>query len=85
MIAGRALIVDHWAWKRTVVEFNDLPDEVKLPLMAAVGGGIVAVVNHFSDSFKRKSRRADISVDKIEAKHQLDVGQAEPGFSVPRS
>ena len=59
------------------MEFNDLPDEVKLPLIAAVGGSIVAILKHFSDSFKRKSRRADISVDKIEAEHQLDVGQAE--------
>ena len=59
------------------MEFNDLPDEIRLPLMAALGGSIVAAFNHFSDSFKRKSRRADISVDKIEAEHQLDVGQAE--------
>ena len=46
-------------------------------MIAAVGGSIVAAVNHFSDSFMRKSRRTDISVDKIEAEHQLDVGQAE--------
>ena len=59
------------------MNFNDLPDEVKLPIMAAVGGSIVAAFNHFSDVFKRKSRRADIHVDKIEAEHQLDVGQAE--------
>ena len=45
--------------------------------MAAFGGGIVAALNHFSDIFKRKSRQADIQVNKIEAEHQLDVGQAE--------
>ena len=44
--------------------------------MAAVGGSVVAAFNHFSAAFKRKSRRADIHVDKIEAEHQLDVGQA---------
>ena len=59
------------------MDFNELPDEVKLPIMAAVGGSVVAAFNHFSDVFKRKSRRADIHVDKIEAEHQLDVGQAE--------
>ena len=63
--------------EKTIVEFKDLPDEVKLPMIAAVGGSIVAAVNHFSDSFMRKSRRTDISVDKIEAEHQLDVWQAE--------
>ena len=45
--------------------------------MAAVGGSVVAAFNHFSAAFKRKSRRADIHVDKIEAEQQLDVGQAE--------
>jgi len=59
------------------VDFNDLPDEVKLPIMAAIGGSVVAGFNHFSAAFKRKSRRADISVDKIEAEQQLDIGQAE--------
>ena len=59
------------------VDFNELPDEVKLPIMAAVGGSVVAAFNHFSDVFKRNSRRADIHVDQIEAEHQLDVGQAE--------
>lgn len=59
------------------MNFNDLPDEVKLPIMAAVGGSVVAAFNHFSAAFKRKSRRADIHVDKIEAEQQLDVGQAE--------
>lgn len=59
------------------MDFNELPDEVKLPIMAAVGGSIVAAFNHFSAVFKRKSRRADIHVDKIKAEHQLDVGQAE--------
>ncbi|MCY3917949.1 MAG: hypothetical protein OXG49_18250 [Chloroflexi bacterium] len=58
------------------VDFNELPDEVKLPIIAAVGGSVVAAFNHFSAAFKRKSRRADIHVDKIEAEHQLDVGQA---------
>ncbi len=37
---------------------------------------MVAAFNHFSAAVKRKSRRADIHVDKIEAEHQLDVGQA---------
>ena len=59
------------------MDFNEIPDEVKLPIMAAIGGSVVAVVNHLSAAFKRKSRRADIHVDKIEAEHQLDVGQAE--------
>ncbi|MDE2819222.1 MAG: hypothetical protein OXN94_01280 [Chloroflexota bacterium] len=59
------------------MDLNDFPDEVKLPIIAALGGSIVAVFNHFSDVFKRSSRKADISVDKIEAEHQLDVGQAE--------
>lgn len=59
------------------MELNELPEEVKLAIMAAVGGSVVAVFNHFSDAFKRKSRRADIHVDKIEAEQQLDLGQAE--------
>ena len=58
------------------MDFNELPDEVELPIIAAVGGSVVAAFNHFSAAFKRKSRRADIHVDKIEAEHQLDVGQA---------
>ena len=79
MLALRAgkRFVDLWTQDRTAVDLNELPDEVKLPIMAAVGGSIVAAFNHFSDVFKRKSRRADIHVDKIEAEHQLDVGQAE--------
>ena len=64
-------------WDKTAVDINELPDEVKLPIMAAVGGSVVAVFNHFSDVFKRKSRRADIHVDKIKAEHQLDIGQSE--------
>ena len=59
------------------MDFNELPDEVKLPIIAAVGGSVVAAVNHFSAAFKRKSCRADIHVDQIEAEHQLDVEQAE--------
>lgn len=59
------------------MDFNEFPEEVKLPIMAAVGGSVVAAFNHFSAIFKRKSRWADIRVDKIEAEHQLDVGQAE--------
>ena len=62
MLAGRAPFIDHWTWTKAIVDFNDLPDEVKLPMIAAVGGSIVAAFNHFSDTFKRKSRRADISV-----------------------
>ena len=58
------------------MNFNELPDEVKLPIMAAVGGSEVAAFNHFSAAFKCKSRQADIHVDKTEAEHQLDVGQA---------
>ena len=69
-------ITDPWIWEATAVDFNELPDEVKLPIMAAIGGSVVAAFNHFSAAFKRKSRRADIHVDKIEAEHQLDVGQA---------
>ena len=59
------------------MELNELPEEVKLTIMAAVGGSVVAAFNHFTDAFKRKSRRADIHVDKIEAEQQLDLGQAE--------
>ena len=59
------------------MDINDLPDEVKLPIIAAIGGSVVAAFNHFSAVFKRKSRRADIHVDRIEAEQQLDVGQAE--------
>lgn len=58
------------------VDFNELPDEVKRPIMAAVGGSVVAAFNRFSAASKRKSRRADIHVDKVGAEHQLDVGQA---------
>ena len=51
------------------MDFNELSDEVKLPIMAAIGGSVVAVFNHFSTAFKRKSRRADIRVDKIKTAH----------------
>jgi len=74
-VGGKRLI-DPWTGEATAVDFNDFPDEVKLPIMAAVGGSVVAAFNHFSAVFQRKSRRADIHVDKIEAEHQLDVGQA---------
>ena len=76
MRAGKRF-VGPWIWDRTTLDFNEIPDEVKLPIMAAVGGSVwrSSIISRLPSSASRGGRISTWT--RSRPRHQRDVGQAE--------